>query len=251
MDNNLTLTERPVIWEEKNSIGPEKKLESSGSINPEDITKKIENEFVKNECENTGKKRCTKCNQSKFYCEFNKNSKSKDGFDWYCKTCNNLRSKKYHQKNNILRRKQLLNYYYKNKSNIKSYHQKYVKIYRQKPENKIIRNKQWKFRYENDVCFRIECLLRGRFKQAVFNKYKYTSVINLTGCSIEELRNYLEMKFQKGMNWENQGEWHIDHIMPCSSFDLTKEEEQKKCFHYTNLQPLWKTENLKKGNKLM
>jgi hypothetical protein len=51
------------------------------------------------------------------------------------------------------------------------------------------------------------------------------------------------------MNWENQGEWHIDHILPCASFDLTKEEEQRKCFHYTNLQPLWAKDNMIKGSK--
>ena len=54
------------------------------------------------------------------------------------------------------------------------------------------------------------------------------------------------------MTWENHGRygWHIDHIMPCSSFDLTDPEQQKKCFHYTNLQPLWAHENMSKGAKI-
>ena len=51
----------------------------------------------------------------------------------------------------------------------------------------------------------------------------------------------------EGMSWENHGDWHVDHIRPCCSYDLTIEEEQKKCFHYTNLQPLWAEENLSKG----
>ena len=55
------------------------------------------------------------------------------------------------------------------------------------------------------------------------------------------------------MSWDNHGfgddKWHIDHIIPCSNFDLTKKEEQKKCFNYKNLQPLWQKDNLSKGNK--
>ena len=61
---------------------------------------------------------------------------------------------------------------------------------------------------------------------------------------------YLENKFQKGMNWKNQGRygWHIDHIKPCSKFDLSDPDQQKKCFNYKNLQPLWAAENIKKSN---
>ena len=68
------------------------------------------------------------------------------------------------------------------------------------------------------------------------------------GCTIPYLKKYLESQFNEGMTWENHGEngWHIDHIKPCAAFDLTKPEEQKKCFHYTNLQPLWGNENHEK-----
>ena len=73
--------------------------------------------------------------------------------------------------------------------------------------------------------------------------------MKLIGCSIESLKNYLEKQFKKDMTWHNHGlyGWHIDHIRPCISFDLIKKSEQKKCFHYTNLQPLWAKENLSKG----
>ena len=74
--------------------------------------------------------------------------------------------------------------------------------------------------------------------------------MKLLGCSVEDFKNYFENKFKEGMIWENYGKWHIDHIRPCVSFDLTKVEEQKKCFYYTNLQPLWAKENHIKSGKI-
>ena len=71
----------------------------------------------------------------------------------------------------------------------------------------------------------------------------------MLGCSISFLKIFLEAKFKEGMTWENHGEWHIDHIKPCASFNLLNDDEQKKCFNYTNLQPLWALENLSKGFK--
>lgn len=75
----------------------------------------------------------------------------------------------------------------------------------------------------------------------------------LIGCSINQLREHLESLFKPGMTWANHGKrgWHIDHKLPCNSFDLRDVNEQKKCFHYTNLQPLWWNENLSKGDKLI
>ena len=82
---------------------------------------------------------------------------------------------------------------------------------------------------------------------------KVTSVMNLIGCNIDELKEHLESKFVDGMTWENQGfyGWHIDHIIPCYFFHLDNIEEQKKCFNYTNLQPLWAKDNNEKRNKLI
>ena len=95
--------------------------------------------------------------------------------------------------------------------------------------------------------------LRSRLGNAIKrkNSSKNNTTIELLGCSIYVLKGILEEKFKEGMTWENHGDWHIDHIKPCASFNLLDEEEQKKCFHYTNLQPLWALENLSKGYKVL
>ena len=66
---------------------------------------------------------------------------------------------------------------------------------------------------------------------------------------MEFFMKYIEAQFKPGMTWERYGEWHVDHIRPCASFDLTDPKQQKICFHYSNLQPLWAADNIKKGAK--
>jgi hypothetical protein len=78
---------------------------------------------------------------------------------------------------------------------------------------------------------------------------KHGNTMELTGCSKEHLISHIESMFVNGMSWDNYGEWHIDHIKPCASFDLTNIEQQKLCFNWTNLQPLWASDNIRKGAK--
>ena len=78
---------------------------------------------------------------------------------------------------------------------------------------------------------------------------KYLKAEELVGCSIHYLKEYLTKQFKSGMNWNNVGKWHVDHIIPVVKFNLKDPEQQKTCFHYTNLQPLWALDNLKKGTK--
>lgn len=73
--------------------------------------------------------------------------------------------------------------------------------------------------------------------------------MELLGCDIQFFRGWLQAHFQPGMTWENIGEWHIDHHIPCAEFDLRDPEQQKQCFHYTNLKPLWGVDNMRKGAK--
>ena len=78
---------------------------------------------------------------------------------------------------------------------------------------------------------------------------KAYKTIELLGCSIPEFKEYLEKLFKDGMNWDNYGYygWHVDHILPCAYFDLSDPKQQRLCFHYTNLQPLWSKDNYKKS----
>lgn len=100
----------------------------------------------------------------------------------------------------------------------------------------------------NPVNRKISVNLRSRLNKAIKGKYKSGSAVNNLGCSVDYLVEYLESRFSLGMNWANYGTngWHIDHIKPLCSFDLTNEVELNKACHYTNLQPLWWYDNLKK-----
>jgi hypothetical protein len=132
-----------------------------------------------------------------------------------------------------------------NKSKLLKRHREWSKNNREKINQYVI-NKRIK-----DINFRLTGSLRNRVRKAVKGINKSKSTMELIGCSIEELKCYLEKSFKFGMNWDNYNYrgWHIDHIIPCASFDLSKESEQKLCFHYMNLQPMWREDNQKKGSK--
>lgn len=105
-------------------------------------------------------------------------------------------------------------------------------------------------RLETDVEFRMRFRLRNRLWYALRGRVKSARTLELLGCPVPSLLSYLETKFKDGMTWENYGPvWHVDHIRPCASFDLTDPAQQRECFHYTNLQPLFALENLQKGDR--
>jgi hypothetical protein len=98
-----------------------------------------------------------------------------------------------------------------------------------------------------DVAFRAFETTRRRLNKALKGELKVARTVDLLGCTTEQLRAHLEVQFRPGMTWSNYGAWHIDHIRPCASFDLSDPEQQRQCFHFTNLQPLWARDNLKKS----
>ena len=109
---------------------------------------------------------------------------------------------------------------------------------------------EYRERYNSDINYRMARILSHRIREAIKSQKckKESKTVDLLGCSIEEFKRYLETKFVSGMSWENYGQWHIDHIIPCAAFDLSDIEQQKKCFNYTNLQPLWAFENMSKND---
>lgn len=88
-------------------------------------------------------------------------------------------------------------------------------------------------------------------RDALSGKARALATLELLGCSVITLLKHLESQFRPGMSWENYGPvWHVDHITPCAIFNLNDPEQQKVCFHYTNLQPLFAKENLIKGDRI-
>ena len=80
---------------------------------------------------------------------------------------------------------------------------------------------------------------------------EWQHIFSIVGYSVEQLMAHLESKFQSDMTWDNIGQWHIDHKIPCASYNLENENEQKQCFNYRNLQPLWAIDNIKKAGKYL
>lgn len=106
----------------------------------------------------------------------------------------------------------------------------------------------------NNPTYRTLENLRSRINSALKGLNKSARTVELLGCSIEDFRIYLETKFEVGMSWANyggkRGQWSIDHIIPCALFDLSKPEHQRRCFHFSNMQPMWAIQNREKCAKI-
>lgn len=177
---------------------------------------------------NNSFKKCTKCLRNLSLDRFSKRSDGKMGVCSQCKDCCNLRNKNYYS----IHRQKII---------------KRTKNYRKNHQLKY--NLNYNKRYKNDVHFRLRHNIARRILLSLKNLNKSCNTVKLLGCSIQFYKEYLESKFQYGMSWENHGRngWHIDHIKPCIAFNLSNPEEQAKCFHYSNTQPLWAERNLSKA----
>ena len=223
---------------------------------------------------------CSKCKLEKTIGDFAKHPQTKDGLQCRCNQCRKIDRKKHYEANKKTIIDKSKNYREKNREKLTQYSKEYYNINREnllnnkkeyyKKNSKIIYSKlliyneknktkvnQYKNTYQKkkkkiSPLYKVKVLMRDRlnkfFKYSTINKNN--STIDIIGCTPKELKEFLEKKFVDGMNWENHGlyGWHIDHIIPLSS--AKSEEELIKLCHYTNLQPLWAKDNLKKYNNL-
>ena len=190
-------------------------------------------------------KKCSNCERTKINSDFYFRSDKPHLLQSHCKKCILIKRAKYRLEN-IQRFKEKDIIYH---SNNRKQRLAYLKNYQQK--HKAERRKWDRHKRITDIHYALRSRLHNRIRMALKRNSKYSTSTILLGCKIPYFKKYFMSKFKDSMNWESflNGKIHIDHIIPCSRFDLSKIEDQKKCFHYTNLQPLWAKENLYKGNK--
>lgn len=172
------------------------------------------------------------------------------------------RVKIYRQNNPELLKERDRKKYYSNKPAINAKNREKYRLKNgpvREPNEKYRKNNRFNFNLYNkerkatDVQYNLSVKLRTRLTNITKGKKKSAAMLNLLGCDLDLFRLHFERKFTKGMTWEKflNGEIHIDHRIPIASFDLGDPEQQRICFHYTNLQPLWAIDNLRKSNKIL
>jgi aspartyl-tRNA synthetase len=194
----------------------------------------------------SGLRRCSRCKCTMLLKYFSENRKGE-----LFKTCDTCleKNRKYAENHKEERKENTERWVMNNKEHFKE--QK--KIYYKANKEKINRKKnEWdKNKRDTDVNYRVLKNLRNRLWYAIKENTKSATTKILLGCTSEELKIHLENKFTDGMNWDNYGKWHIDHILPCCSFDMSSSDKQKECFHFSNLQPLWAIDNMIKGGRIL
>lgn len=178
-------------------------------------------------------KKCNKCGVEKPPEAFGPSKQMGDGLYPNCRICHAARSRDYYVKNKIGVGAKRLELRRGGGEKLRRWFRDYEKKRRREcPGFKLCHN------------------LRTRISKCLRGLIKSGGTLELLGCNIPELRAHLEKQFRPGMTWENYGPvWHVDHARPCASFDLTDPVQQRECFHFSNLQPLFVSENLQKGAK--
>lgn len=191
---------------------------------------------------------CSSCKVEKSLCNFSNSKNGYLGVQSYCKDCAKAKKKEYYLRNSEKEKEYAKNWYRENKTRSINISRKYQK----ENSDRIRRNKRRraKERRKEDPRYRAERRVRHRVWKAInrFGAKKKSSTFNIVGCSQWYLFKHIEDQFLEGMSWDNYGEWHIDHIVPLASAE--KEDDIIRLCHYTNLQPLWAKDNLRKGAKV-
>jgi hypothetical protein len=218
-------------------------------------------------------KRCTKCGKEKPDTEFTKRRSGHKKLRSHCKQCIREENQTYNAAHREEKREKTAAYYLahreeklkkdaayskahpeKARARTRTYYAKhrdkcreYASIYyaAHKPEYCAY----VKMRYRTDPNRRVYANLLAGMNKAIKNGKGSAHLVDLIGCTIPELRAHLEKQFLPGMSWENYTRygWHIDHIIPCNCYDLTDPKQQRACYNFTNLQPLWSVDNWKKS----
>jgi hypothetical protein len=227
------------------------------------LIRRLKMEYLTQE---TTSKVCSLCGQDKFVEEFSPKKGGKNELHHWCRSCKRIKDAAYsrdaYSRNPERIRSKNKKWCDENREQDLSRKRKYnaehkKEIYSKQLEcrakninqyRKVARERISRKKMENPN-FKVTCLIRTRIRNALDGRAKSGRSVELLGCSWDEARKYIESKFQPGMSWKNHGVrgWHIDHVVPCAAFDLTDPEQQRMCFHYTNLQPLWAKDNLSKG----
>jgi hypothetical protein len=175
-----------------------------------------------------------------------------------CKSCYNSKCNEYKLNNKEKVSESHKEYYDKNKEAISEYYKNHYKENKDqymennrkwRDKNRELINKKANERFANNHSAKLKKVCRTRIYQAIKGKYKAS--LTLIDCNIDFLKEWLSYNFKEGMTMDNHGSyWHVDHVVPCSLFDLSDEDEVKHCFRWTNLKPLEASLNLSKQNKL-
>lgn len=220
-------------------------------------------------------KTCSECKNLKKISDYYNKNIAKDGKETICKKCRISKyaekRKEYHKtyvrkKNSEMKKcydtikckkceevKTCSDYYYENgyyRKTCKLCMIKYKTAYAKDNRNKINMNRRKKF--QTNPQLKIIRAFGSRIYHILKNKTKSSqSIETYLDCTFQQFLDWMQFQFQDGMTFENYGsEWHVDHVNPCSSFDLTDVDQLKICMKWTNLRPCWKIENLKKSNKI-
>lgn len=219
---------------------------------------------------------CSKCNVEKPLDSFHNSKKHKNGKYPSCRECKSKDDKAYRESHKEEKAKKDHAYYEKNAEKIKEYSKKWyseqdiermrnlkVDYNQRNKEHLTMKKKEYiqnhleahraymneyqKARYRNNLDYRIKSITNSRIRSCI--RRKKDSTMTYLGCSIEFLRDWFESQFDENMSWDNMGTyWHIDHVNPCDSYELTNEDELMECFNWKNLQPLSAEDNLRKHN---
>jgi len=210
---------------------------------------------------NISKKTCRLCEQSKSISEFYKNSDTKDGYSGNCKECIKMEMKeRYSKPETKIRLKEWASEYRKTEKGklavkrryIKAQAEGYFKEYQKKPKARKY-SAEWHInKIRTDTTYRLNNLMSKRINIELRGTKSCKHWEDLVGYNVRDLKKHLESKFIDGMNWDNIGKWHIDHIIPVSlwKFKSFNDREFKQCWALANLQPLWAFDNQSKGNRI-